>query len=126
MIEISSNTFKRFRDGMLMALRQSLSGQSNVTVPAGGGLIWGWFIELSSARSWHMNGPNPITFIEIEAFSRLNLWDLKPHHISLIKAMDVVYIEHCLAAHKKGGNPNTASTKPSGKISAALFDAVFG
>ena len=40
-------------------------------IPAALQHIWDWFGELSAARSGNGGGPNPLSFVEIEAWARL-------------------------------------------------------
>ncbi len=101
--------------------------QAKPIVPEAGRLLWQWFLDLHETRSFGMNGPNPITFAEIEAFARLMRWPIEPHHVSLILAMDRAWINHINAQAPGGSAPSSgASAAPRPVLTPALFDAVFG
>ena len=50
--------------------------------------MWGWFWALSARRTHGMSGPNPITFSEIEAWSRLMGANPRPWEVWLITRLD--------------------------------------
>ncbi|SFZ82436.1 hypothetical protein SAMN02983003_1076 [Devosia enhydra] len=86
--------------------------------------LWGWFAELSAARSWHANGPNPITFAEIEAYGRLMGWPFRPQDVAAIRKLDEVWLAATLARMApEGGKARPVPTQP---LTTAAFDAVFG
>ena len=107
---------------LVTALRNSMAGRSTV-VPEPGGLVWKWFIELSSTRTYHPAGPNAVSFAEIEAWARLSGWALQAHHIRLLRALDAAWLD---VAYASRGDGKTKPKKPSGALSADAFDAVFG
>lgn len=87
-------------------------------------LLWRIFVELSATRTYHMAGPNPIAYAEIEAYCRLNCWSLERRHVQILRAMDDAWLKH---AYTKIGKDN-GSELPAGScqpISAGAFDAVF-
>jgi hypothetical protein len=92
-------------------------------VPEAGRLVWGWFCDLSNGRSYHMAGPNPIAFADIEAFARLHRWPIKPHHVELIRAMDDAWIRKSLGTQTNINRARPATQQP---ITAEAFDAIFG
>ncbi|MBV2144402.1 hypothetical protein KUG47_12950 [Falsochrobactrum sp. TDYN1] len=114
---------ERFKQAMVSALEATLATSDKVQLPPGGILLWDWFMDLNSARTWHANGPNPISFSEISEYARLYRWSIQPHHIAVLRAMDAAYVEHFYAKRETGGQ---AAQKPAGELSADLFDAVFG
>ena len=91
-------------------------------VPEAGRLVWGWFCDLSNARTYHMAGPNPIGFADIEAFARLHCWPIQPHQVELIRALDDAWIRKSL------GSTASSRARPttSQPITADAFDAIFG
>lgn len=113
--------------GLVASLRQSLSTGKAVSVPPGGSLIWEWFSDLSATRSWHMNGPNPISYAEIAAYGRLMGWSIRPHHVAILQAMDNAFLTDFFAKRERASTgkkkPPLFSTKD---MNPALFDAVFG
>lgn len=50
--------------------------------------LWGWFIELASARTSNGFGLNPISYVEIAAWARLTGREPSPWEVSLLKRMD--------------------------------------
>ncbi len=105
------------------ALRESLQTGKRPALPAGGDLLWTWFSDLHAARSFGMNGPNPITFTEIAAYLALYRIPAQPHHIAILRAMDAVYLDFAYAS--RGSADGGGSRKPS-DITAVAFDAFFG
>ncbi|NSX90365.1 phage tail assembly chaperone [Agrobacterium tumefaciens] len=96
-------------------------------IPAGGELLWRWFVDLNRARSYHMAGPNPISFAEIESYSRLMRWPIEPRHIAVLKAMDFTWLQY---ANKRSVEPpagvRASHTISSTRLTAGMFDAIFG
>lgn len=85
------------------------------------------FGRLAEARSWHANGPNPISFAEIESWCRLMRVPLQPVHITILRAMDAVWIEEFYK--KREAAPEGQKTLPpmsQHPINAALLDAMLG
>ncbi|MGY6410047.1 MAG: phage tail assembly chaperone [Alkalilacustris sp.] len=113
------------QERLCAALRAYLQGD-RPQMPDGTGLLWEAFLDLSLARTYHAQGPNPISFIEIEAWARLTRTPLQPHHVRIIRAMDVTFMEH-FAADRRAGAPEGARALPRGSshaLTPALFDAL--
>lgn len=122
-----SDAFDRLRIKLVNDLKQVLSGCTSVYIHEAGRLIYTWFMDLSVTRSWHMNGPNPITYQEIEAYRRVSGWPIRPHEVQVIRELDQVYIEHFYAQQKSGAaNLPTLPRSSKAAINADVFDAVFG
>ena len=100
------------------ALAAHLNKPHRPALPAGGALLWRWFVDLSSARTWGMAGPDPISLEAIDVYRRLTGWPIEERHIRTLREMDEVFRRHCKAAVAE---PTTGS-RP---LSAALFDATF-
>ena len=115
----------RLEKAMVAALKQALATSQSVIVPPGGSLLWGWFMDLNAARTWHMNGPNPISYVDIEAYGRIHRWHLSAHHVANLRAMDAPYTDDFYSKRSSDKAANTAP-RPTGDISPDLFDAVFG
>jgi hypothetical protein len=62
-------------------------------IPAGGELLWKWFMALHKTRQGGMNGPQPITYAEITAYSRIYSLPIEPRHVAILIAMDQEYLE---------------------------------
>ncbi|QGA57267.1 hypothetical protein [Brucella sp. 2280] len=114
----------RLKNSLVAALRQALDTGHSVQVPPGGSLLWQWFSDLSAVRTWHMNGPNPISYADIEAYGRINRWSLAAHHVAILRAMDAAYVEDFYS--KRVTDKEAVAPRPTGDISPDLFDAVFG
>lgn len=106
-------------EGLLCdAVRLNLAKGGRPMVPAGGELLWKWFGDLCSTRSWGAFGPNPLSLVEIEAYGRLSGWPIEDRHVRILLAMDEVFRRH--------GNSEPAVTPDGTPVTAATFDAVFG
>lgn len=89
-------------------------------IPEAGQPIWSIFLDLSASRTYHMGGPNPIAFAEIEAYAALNRWPLAPHHVAFLRALDAAYL--AFAHPARDGRPPAAARHT---MTPAAFDAVF-
>ncbi|WP_246468475.1 phage tail assembly chaperone [Brucella intermedia] len=115
----------RLEKAMVAALKQALATSQSVIVPPGGSLLWGWFMDLNATRTWHQNGPNPITYADIDVYRRLHRWNLSAHHVAILRAMDTAYVED-FYSKRLTDKENATAPRPTGEISPDLFDAVFG
>ena len=107
--------------------RQLSSPDGNRSIPAGGELLWSWFLELNRTRTVHAAGVNPISFIEIEAFARVRRIDLAERHLTIIQAMDEAYLGFVHTTTRKA--PDGVETLPpisKAPLTAGLVDAMFG
>lgn len=116
---------REFSAIMADALTAYLGSKNPAQIPAGGLLLWRWFTELSLARSYHANGPNPLAFADIEAYGRLMRIPMEPRHVAILKAMDAAWLQYVARRQPKPANDGrpARSERP---LSPALFDAVFG
>jgi hypothetical protein len=90
-------------------------------VPIAGRRVWSIFLELNATRTAGM-GPNPISFGEIAAYSRLRREPVRPFEVSILRALDAAYME----AARAGQDGSTAPNVSSRPFSVELFDALFG
>jgi hypothetical protein len=116
----------RLQKLMVAALRMHLAGGAT-EMPAGGDLLWRWFLDLGAARSWHAAGPNPIAWSDVAAYCSLTGTRMELRHLDTLRAMDAAYIEHF---HTRDAPPQEG-VKPMPPVSARpmtgeLFDALFG
>ena len=51
------------------------------------------FLELNSARQQGFSGPQPISFMEMQAYTALTGEALSPDEVRTIKGMDVVFLD---------------------------------
>jgi hypothetical protein len=54
--------------------------------------IWNAFLELHTGRSYSSNGPNPLSWSDIEAWDRLFKQNLQDWEIRAIKALDLIWL----------------------------------
>ena len=116
----------RLETALVTALQKNLVSGQAVTVPEAGRVFWQIFSALAETRTWHMSGPNAISYEEIRSFCTLQRWSLKPRHVEILRAMDSAYLEHFYSKQKNKADGVKTIGKASGDISPALFDAVFG
>lgn len=118
-------SFDRLEKHLVAALERALD-KKPARVPEAGRLLWQWFIALSETRTYHMAGPNPISFGEIEAFARLHRWPIEPRHVAIIRAMDAAWLAHAMARSGAGADKAAIPLSAAQDINPAAFDAVFG
>lgn len=53
---------------------------------------WGWFCELSAARSGGGAGPNPLAYSEIKAWAELTRRTLAPRDVEVIVRLDAALL----------------------------------
>lgn len=106
------------------AVTAALSG-SKVGPPEAGLPLWNAFQRLNATRSYHMAGANPITFAEIEAFTRLMRLPLEPWQVVILLEMDTAWLAGAQRAKVPEGVKNLPPVSKHA-ISAALFDLVTG
>ena len=58
------------------------------TLPDEVAYLWDWFIELHSARASSGFGIQPISYLEIKAWSQLNQIHLTPWELHALKRLD--------------------------------------
>lgn len=112
-------------DSLCDVLRWQLANPGNEDgpeVPMAGRRVWSVFLDLSATRGSTGFGPAPITFGEIEAWSRLNREPIRPFELTMLRAMDAAFLK---AAADRSDEPERpkVSARP---FSMELFDAWFG
>lgn len=96
-------------------------------IPAGGDLLWRWFLDLHRSRGFHGAGPNPISYAEIQAYAQVMRWQIEPRHAMILRAMDAVYLECRMKPQAEA--PEGVKTLPpisAAPVTAGLVDAMFG
>jgi len=71
--------------------------------------LWGWFCDLSGARSGNGYGGNPISHIEIEAWSRLSGIRLTPWEVAVLRRADSAFLA---ATYEKSAATSRAASEP--------------
>ena len=61
-------------------------------LPADGAHVWAWFLELSAGRGSNGFGPNPISYLDLLAWSLLTGAITRPAEIEAIMALDRVWM----------------------------------
>lgn len=64
--------------------------------------IWNHFVRLSGARTGNGFGANPISFSEMDAYSRLCGWAFDPWEIDAIRLLDDAYLSISAEQSSKG------------------------
>ncbi|EYD70508.1 hypothetical protein Lokhon_03141 [Limimaricola hongkongensis DSM 17492] len=77
---------------------------------------------MSRTRSTGANGPNAITFTEIEAWSRLTRTPLEPHHVETITAMDEVWMAKVYARQNLPEGTKALPQRSKEAMTPTLFD----
>ena len=90
--------------------------------PEGSGILWRAFLALSRTRSTGANGPNAITFTEIEAWSRLTRTPLEPHHVETLMAMDEVWMAKVYARQNLPEGAKALPQRSKEAMTPTLFD----
>jgi len=54
--------------------------------------VWSTFNEMSAGRTYGMNGPNPLSWEGIKAWSDLHGIPLSPWELETIKALDMMWV----------------------------------
>ncbi|WP_448508786.1 phage tail assembly chaperone [Immundisolibacter sp.] len=85
------------RDHLLMAYRSSGVLPEELAeapeLPEVARHIWGWFLELNSARSGNGFGISPISYSEIVAWSKLTETVIEPWEVKALRVIDNKYVE---------------------------------
>jgi len=80
--------------------------------PLEGLYLWEWFWDLHQGRQAGMSGPASISWLDIQAWARLNLVELEPWELQAIRAMDTAYLR---AASKQKPKPKDKPKPKKGK-----------
>lgn len=62
-------------------------------LPAFAEYLWHVFLELHGSRTLSAYTPNPITYEQMEAFSRLTDTHLGLYEIKVVKGLDAIYLD---------------------------------
>jgi hypothetical protein len=109
--------------GPLVALLSAGTTGGKRRVPEASRALWGWFTDLSSTRSYHAAGPNPITYAEIAAYIATTGQPLRAEHVAAIRRVDEAWIKAVYDSRgAPAGMPDPSKAQP---VSPAAFDAVF-
>ncbi|MCI9865072.1 hypothetical protein RHIZ_03835 [Rhizobium skierniewicense] len=119
----------RLQELLCTELKRQLEAKAAAAprIPAGGDLLWRWFLDLHRSRTYHAAGPNPISYAEIQAYAALMRWQIEPRHAMILRAMDAVYLECRMKPQAEA--PEGVKTLPlisAAPVTAGLVDAMFG
>ncbi len=90
-------------------------------VPWAGRRVWSIFLELNSTRTVGF-APNPISILEIEAWSRLKREPIRPFELDMLQALDAEWMKAARETTGQEAKPKV-NARP---FSMQLFDAWFG
>lgn len=117
---------QRLQKRLCATLSAVLTG-SRPSIPEVARPLLAMFFQLSEARSWHGNGPNPLSFSEIEAWMRLTGTPLRRHHVETIRALDATWMQSFYRRTGKAQEgTKTLPPMSTHPLTAALFDVAAG
>lgn len=117
---------ERLKAQMVEALQRNLrQREARPTVPEAGRLLWRAFLDLDGVRRFGANGPEPIGYVEIEAWARLNRYPLAPWHVEILRAMDSALIRQFGEEVKRQQGEKKRGAKDRAALTPAFFDARF-
>ena len=90
-------------------------------MPMAGQRVWGIFLALASNRSSNGFGASPISFSEVEAWSRMHREPVRPFELDIIRALDATHLELMAAMAKEPDKPKVSDQK----LTVAVFDRLF-
>jgi len=90
-------------------------------VPWAGRRVWAIFLELCATRTVGGFAPNPISFTEIEAWSRLKREPIRPFELDILQALDATFLK-AARVMSEGEKPEEPLGPP---MTPSLFRAVF-
>ena len=67
-------------------------GLDGPELPADGAHVWHWFLELSAGRGSNGFGPNPISYLDLLAWSALTGTITRPAEIEAIMSLDRAWL----------------------------------
>lgn len=80
--------------------------------------VFVWFVELDTARSTNGFGFNPISFTDIDAYSRINGVPMREWEVAAIRKMDLVRLKKL----NGGKDEPVVASRP---MTPALFNGLF-
>ncbi|WP_445263523.1 phage tail assembly chaperone [Rhizobium rhizogenes] len=92
-------------------------------MPAAGAHVWAWFRELDRARTSNGYGLNPLSYSDIDAWSRLRRISLLAWHLDALISMDGQRLH--LLYEKTASETEEKPTVSERPLTARLFDALF-
>lgn len=116
---------ERLKRQLCAAVAASRPG-GNPDVPESGRELWNAFQRLSSARTYHAGGPNPIQISEVAAWCQIMRLPLEPRHVDILLAMDQAWLDR---AYAKAQVPEGVKALPpvsKHALNAGLLDAIMG
>lgn len=84
-----------------MSGRPNIEGSNPVELPPTVQHVWGWFLTVHNGRQVGMNGPSPISNLEILAFYALEQIMTDGWETNAIRRLDMV----AMASQKSGAEP---------------------
>lgn len=110
-------------------LKRQLGAGATVhsSIPAGGELLWKWFIDLHKVRRMGYAAPEPISYAEVISYGEVMRWPIEPRHIGILLTMDRAYLEAYAASRRQApdGVKSLPFISPT-PMTAGMIDAMFG
>lgn len=78
------------RDSNPKVRAQGLALLSGPELPEDLEYLWNWYCEISAGRGEGMNGPAPLSYVSIDAWSRLTDTEIAPHEVRAIFWLDAI------------------------------------
>jgi hypothetical protein len=86
------------------------------------GYLLDWFWDISTIRLMGVNGPNPLTLHDIEAWVRVTGNILLREEVMVLRRMDFAFMQ---AVAEKVDQPTDTGKVSERPMSSALFDALW-
>jgi hypothetical protein len=77
--------------------------------------VWRWYCEIVGSRQSGANGPDPLLWREIQAWSEMTWETIWPDEARLIKRLDTEYLNVWYSAQAAKHKKTDTSSKPSPK-----------
>lgn len=118
--ERRSRFFYELSEDLCTAVRQTVAG-GDPDIEEDCSHLWEWFWDISRGRQVGMNGWLALPAVEIRAWQDMTGNIIRAEELQVLRDMDQAFLSAMAAKDGK-----KASGPPSGELSIAAFDAVFG
>jgi len=106
----------------------SAVSQTKPKVPEAGRLLWQWFGDLHETRTYGMSGPNPISYMEMDAWCRIYGVRPTPENVRILRAMDAAWLKWARQEQERAAAAPAGKAVPhvsSQELSLKAFDVMF-
>jgi hypothetical protein len=84
----------------------------DIDPPEDGAHLWGWFWHLSGHRHQGMNGPQPLTYPDVDIWSRMTGTEVLREEIAILMRMDTAYLNAVAEASEEQRKRADMNEKP--------------